>query len=285
MWVMRRNRPSGPHCPAGTVQHVSGSPRGASVRSLTISASFPPPTTRTWRNSTGRGSRRRTAAAARASTGQVTASAASAAPMSSARLATRPGLSWPARRSGISGIPHTSSRQPVGTAMPSPASRGSTHTSAPSRRQARSAPAAACSSPSRPATMTRLTRCWPTRPARSAIAEQPVARSPSSGCSRSSRASCSRAGPPPASTARSVSRPRRCAARSAAYPAARTAIRVTAVTSPSRATWTGSAAQGSSSKPGRAAATTMRPTWSVTRRQIRSRCSPIPAAAANTTAA
>ena len=57
-WVTRSKRPSGVHCSSGTAQHgVRVAVRGPSVRSLTISASLPPPTTRTWRNSAGRRSR------------------------------------------------------------------------------------------------------------------------------------------------------------------------------------------------------------------------------------
>ena len=197
-------------------------------------------------------------------------------PMSTARLASRGRAAQADRRSGISGTPHTSSRQPAGTAMPSSLSRGSTHTSAPSwPAGAQTPPAASGWSPSRPATMTRLARCRPASPARSATEAQLVARSPSSGCSRSSRASCSLAGP-----GSEPARPARSAGHGGAPRAAprrrppRTAISATAVTSDQPEQLDRIGRPGQHQQPGQGRRHRIRPAWSATRRQIRSRCSP-----------
>ena len=288
MWVTRRTRPRAPHCPAGTDQDVSGSPCRPSVRSLTISASFPGPTTRTWRNRAGRRSVSRTARAATAASGAVRTTSTAAASTSKARLTARPSgacADQADRRSGTSGMPHTSSWRPPGMAAPSPGSRVARHTSAASARAARSTRARSSPGTAGAHTITRVTRCRAAGPASSVrLSSTSAGISPSSGCSSSRPASCRASGPSPASRARSVSRPRRCAARSAADTATRAAISSAAAVATS---WKAcpAASQGSSTTAGSAAAAMIRPAWSATRRQIRSRCSPPTDSAVQTSAA
>ncbi len=293
MWVIRSTRPSAPHCPGGTDQDVSGSPCRPSVRSLTISARFPWPTTRTWRNSAGRCSVNRTATAAAAASGAVTTSSTAAASTSKARFTARPSGAWAAhgeRRNGSSGTPHTSSRRPPGRAAPSPGSGLARHTSAASAWSASTRAPRRTASSSTPEsagahTITRLMLCPAAgAPSPMRLSSTSTGISPSSGRASSRLASSQAAGPSPVSRAPSVSRPRRRAARSAADTATRAATSRPMVRTASRSACP-AVTHGSTASTGTAAAMAIRPAWSATRRQIRSRCSPLTDSDTNTSTA